>query len=332
MIGAILLIVIVQGVVAALGAGAIKIMKWISSLLLLLAGGVETYHVLTQWNLSRILAYRHSAMIFTAPHMLDISFINIWTWLQVGDFARFSKSRRGAFLGSWLGLWTGQAWFVLVGAVGVIGLGLATGHLSPEDGDPSRLMSRLGLSSIALAVIFLSCVSVSASNLYGAGMALLSLFDRKKGGKIHPGAALATASLIQVMTAFIPLLFSSFISYFTDFLTLIGGVFIPLWSLVLADYVLVRKGRLDTRGLFAVSPASPYWARNGFNPAGFLALLSGIVFYYGFPHLVPRVTNSVGVSIPTILSTIAVYRLLSWLFQKKNWLPELTMRGTGQPE
>jgi len=304
---AILLLALVQGGVAALGSGAIKALKWMASLLLLVAGGVETFHILAHWSIAKIFSYRHESMIFTAPHLLDISFINIWTWLQVGDFARFSKTRNGAVLGSWLGLWSGQTWFVLIGAISVIGLGIETGHLTPDDSDPSRLMSRLGLSSVALSVIFLSCVSVSTSNLYGAGMALLSLLGQLKARKFSAGMALGAVSLIQVATAFIPFLLSSFIEYFTDFLTAIGGIFIPLWSLVLADYFLIRKRNLDSSDLFNLSESSRYWARGGFNIAGVTTLVLGIFFYYGFPRIFPGMTNSFGISLPTILWTIALY-------------------------
>lgn len=307
---AILLLAFVQGGVTTLGSGAIKALKWMASLLLLVAGGVETFHLLVHWSLAKIFSYRHKSMIFTAPHLLDLSFTNIWTWLQVGDFARFSKTRKGAVLGSWLGLWGGQTWFVLIGAISVIGLGIETGHLTPEDSDPSRLMSRLGLSSVALSVIFLSCVSVSTSNLYGAGMALLSLLNQAKEDKFKAVMALGTVSLVQVGTAFIPFLLSSFIDYFTDFLTAIGGIFIPLWSLVLADYFLIRKGNLDSRDLFNLTGSSRYWSQGGFNIPGFLTLALGIIFYYGFPRIFTGVTDSVGISLPTILWTVVLYPVL----------------------
>lgn len=310
---AILLIGVLQGVVATLGPGAIKILKWISSLLLLIFGGVETYEVLSRWNLSQILSYRHTAPAFSPVQLVDISFINIWTWLQVGDFARFSRTRGVAVWGSWLGIWFGQAWFVLVGAAGVIGLGLAAGQLSPDDSDPSRLMARLGLSGVALSVIFLSSVSVSASNLYGAGMALLALQNRQ-GKSPNPTRSLAVVSAVQILTAFIPLLFASFIQYFIAFLSTIGGIFIPLWSLVLADYLFNRKRNLDAQSLFDPSFHSRYWGRAGFNPAGFFALGLGIAFYYTVPHLFPQAVRMTGIALPTILWTGGTYILtLRWM-------------------
>ncbi len=310
---AILAIALVQGGAASLGAGAIRGLKWIASILLIIFGGIEGWQVLSHWRLRDILSFHPSAPPpFSPVRLFDISFINIWTWLQVGDFARFSKSGRGALLGSWLGLWIGQAWFVLVGATAVLGLGLLTGHLDPGDSDPSQLMARLGLSGVALSVIFLSCVSVSSSNLYGAGLALLSLTG-EKGRTRGPGPALLVVSLLSMGAAFIPFLFNSFIDYFTGFLTTIGGLFVPLWSLVLTDFLIRRKGNLMAAPLFESHPGSLYWGTGGVNPAGVISLLSGIALYYAMPGALPKVVETTGISLPVILATGLLYLLLSRL-------------------
>jgi len=307
MILSLLTISLVQGAVAAAGVEAIRWLKWITSILLILLGGLETVQLFRQFGLAPLLHAVPAPSSLSASRLFDISVINVWTWLQVGDFGRFSKTERGAFLGSWFGLWAGQAWFVMVGALAVIGLGVATGHLSADDSDPSRLMERLGLSWVALSVIFLSCVSVSASNLYGAGMGLFSLLSRKSPG--GPAPALAIVSLTQVATAFIPLFFGSFIGFFTDFLTTIGGVFVPLWSLVLTEALFRRW--LWPAIHSSEARFSPYWDHQNASPAGWSALISGALFYYAAPLLLPRAIGETGVTLPTILLTGGLFLLLS---------------------
>jgi purine-cytosine permease-like protein len=191
----------------------------------------------------------------------------------------------------------------MVGAMAVIGLGLATGHLDASDSDPSRLMERLGLSWVALSVIFLSCVSVSASNLYGAGMGLLSLISGHRAPS--PLKALAIVSVLQIFTAFIPLFFASFIGFFTDFLTAIGGLFIPLWSLVLAE--AFRNSRKKKREGGPAPDASLYWTPRKANLAGWLSLAMGAGFYYAAPHLWPALMAKTGLTIPAILLTAGSY-------------------------
>ncbi|MGC8530245.1 MAG: cytosine permease [Leptospirillia bacterium] len=315
MVVAILSIALVQGAVAAAGAGAIRKLKWVSSLLLILLGGVESVSLIRQFGIAPLLSPPPpSSAPFSPLRLFDISFVNIWTWLQVGDFGRFSKTEKGAFFGSWLGLWAGQAWFVMVGAMVVIGLGLATGHLDANDSDPSRLMERLGLSWVALSVIFLSCVSVSTSNLYGAGMGLLSLISAHKAPP--PLKALAIVSVLQIGTAFIPLFFSSFIGFFTDFLTATGGLFIPLWSLVLAEaYLSFRKKK---RRRDSSPEESVFWKPRKANLSGWLSLIAGAAFYYAAPHLWPALIEKTGLTIPAILLTVGAYLGLTRILEKSS--------------
>ena len=318
MVGALLLIALVQGAVAAAGAEAIRLLKWVSSLLLILLGGIESVSLIRQFGLSPLLSPPPpSSAPFSPIRLLDISFVNVWTWLQVGDFGRFSKTERGAFFGSWLGLWAGQAWFVMVGAMAVVGLGLATGHLSADDSDPSRLMERLGLSWVALSVIFLSCVSVSASNLYGAGMGLLSLLPQRRTPA--PQSSLAIVSTLQVGTAFIPLFFGSFIGFFTDFLTAIGGLFIPLWSVVLTEAVL--QGRRRNEGATIGATQDPYWSPHRTNRAGWCALIAGAGLYYLAPPLWPTMVARTGITLPAMALTIGGYLVLTRLPPSK-WKKE----------
>ncbi len=320
MVAAILAIALVQGVVAAAGAEAIRLLKWVSSLLLILLGGIESFSLVRQFGITPLLSPPPpSSAPFSPLRLFDISFINVWTWLQVGDFGRFSKTEKGAFFGSWLGLWAGQAWFVMVGAMAVVGLGLATGHLTADDSDPSRLMERMGLSWVALSVIFLSCVSVSASNLYGAGMGLLSLISKKKAPE--PFKALAIVSALQIFTAFIPLFFGSFIGFFTDFLTAIGGLFIPLWSLVLAEAYLMSRGK--TPETPPLPETTPYWQPRKANLAGWISLVCGSLFYYLASHFWPALVARTGLTIPSILITVGSYVVLSRLLPQARSAQEL---------
>ena len=45
-------------------------------------------------------------------------------------------------------------------------------------------------------------------------------------------------------------------------------------GILIADYYLIRKTRLDLKGLY--DPDGPYWYRSGFNPVAVVALVLGI--------------------------------------------------------
>ncbi len=299
-------IALLQGIVVSFGLGAIRILKWVSSFLLLFFAGWESVVVLSRWGFSHWPNLPHGSPALSPQMLLDISFINIWTWLQVGDFARHATTEKSATWGAFFGLWTGQTWFVGVGAIAMLALGLSRGTLDVSDADPSTMLSRMGLGLVALSVILLSSVSVSASNLYGAGMGLLSLVA--EGGDVNGKTSLRIVSSLQAMTAFLPLLFSSFLSYFTAFLTTIGGVFIPLWSIVLTDYFFSRKRALSPEDFRFSDSRSPFFDRpGGVNLEGFSALGIGVAFFYGARNLFPQAGGVIGFVIPTILLSSGCY-------------------------
>ena len=51
----------------------------------------------------------------------------------------------------------------------------------------------------------------------------------------------------------------------------------PIAGILIADYYLIRKTRLDLGGLYGVNPAYQY--RGGFNPAAMIALIVAIIVF-----------------------------------------------------
>jgi purine-cytosine permease-like protein len=308
-VSSLLFIAILQGTVVAFGLPAIRLLKWVSSVGLLFFAGWESWIVLEKWGFAHWPHLPEPSSPLSPGALVDISFINIWTWLQVGDFARHATSRKSATQGAFWGLWTGQTWFVGVGAISMLGLAVSRGHFDMADSDPGRMLSGMGLGFVALGVILLSSISVSASNLYGAGMGLSSLFPEKDPENV--GKSLRAVSITQGFTAFLPLLFSSFLSYFTSFLTTIGGIFIPLWSIVLTDYFFCRKGQLSRDDFAFGDDRSSLWGgRGGFNPGGFLALGLGVAFFYAARQFFPAAGRLSGFVIPTIILSSVCYFLI----------------------
>lgn len=314
-VSSLLLIAFLQGTIVAFGLPAIRLLKWFSSIGLLFFAGWESWVVFEKWGLAHWPHLPTPSSPLSVPTLIDISFINIWTWLQVGDFARHATSRRTATWGAFWGLWTGQTWFVGVGAISMIALAVSRGHFDMADSDPSKMLSGMGLGFVALGVILLSSISVSSSNLYGAGMGLSSLFPDRDPENVR--RSLRVVSVVQGGSAFLPLLFSSFLSYFTTFLTTIGGIFIPLWSIVLTDYFFCRKGQLSRDDFAYGDERSSLWGgRGGVNPVGFLALGGGVAFFYAAHHFFPMVGDFAGFVIPTIIFSSVCY-FLGFQFRRK---------------
>ncbi len=148
----------------------IKYLEWISVFLLIVLGLWITAVVLGQWNLREVMAVRMPEADRSAAFYFDLAFGFCWGWAMIGDFGRFGKTARASTVGSWLGVNLGQGWFMLIGAIGVIGVVLDTGIYDPNNSDPSSTIAALGLGTVALIVVFIATVSTNATVLYGAGM------------------------------------------------------------------------------------------------------------------------------------------------------------------
>lgn len=299
---------VIQGGVMVMGHDAIRYLERIAVVLLILLGGWETYVVLTHWDLSRIFTFSAAAGQKHSPAFyIDLAFGFCWTWAQIADFSRFSKSGKTATVGSWLGINLGQGWFMLIGALGVIGVALQTGVYSPENSDPSTVLAQLGLGIVSFLVLIVATISTNVSILYGSGMGLIGTFRSRR-----PRRILVLVAIIQLLICFAPLLFSSFTSYFETFLTVIGGLFMPLWTVVVIDYFFLRRMQVRERDLF---PSQQYGGDRGsafglWNYRGFVGIAAGLVAYYGLTYGAPAIAHITTASLPSIVVSGLTYLAL----------------------
>jgi NCS1 family nucleobase:cation symporter-1 len=90
---------------------------------------------------------------------------------------------------------------------------------------------------------------------------------------------------VLILLSLLPLLVLSTVfaeivaARFTTFLALIGLVFGPICGIQIADYMIMRRQRLDLAGLYDRSPEAPYRFWGGFNPASLVGLAAGCGTY-----------------------------------------------------
>ncbi|HLQ85193.1 MAG TPA: cytosine permease, partial [Salinisphaeraceae bacterium] len=136
---------VLQGVIVVIGQRAIKYLEWVAVVLLIVLGIWETVVVLEQWDYSRLMTVTMPEAQHSWQFYVDLAFGFCWGWAMIGDFGRLSKGPVTATVGSWLGINLGQGWFMLVGALGVIGVVMTTGVYDPGASDPSSTIAALGL-------------------------------------------------------------------------------------------------------------------------------------------------------------------------------------------
>ena len=304
----ILVTAVVQGLIVISGHQAIKYLEWIAVVLLIILGIWETIVVLGHWDLQKIMAVQMPEGQHSKAFYFDLAFGFCWGWAMIGDFGRFGKSATGSTVGSWLGVNLGQGWFMLVGAIGVIGVVLDTGVFDPNNSNPSSTIAALGLGTVAFLVVFFATVSTNVTVLYGAGMGLIGA-ARPKSSKKY----LVFIAVLQLFMCFLPLAFDQFIHYFEFFLGMVGGIFIPLWTLVVLDYFVVRKSLVTDEDLFAPENRDgTTMSRLGdWNMAGWCSMILGLGTFYLLNYFFRDIGAVTTASLPAIVVTGVSYLFLT---------------------
>jgi nucleobase:cation symporter-1, NCS1 family len=167
---------------------------------------------------------------------IDLVMASVISWTPLAaDYTRFARNRRSAFLGAGVGYFFPTLWCFSLGAVLVLARDLS---------DPAQIPSAVASGSV-IAVIALLMLTVDESDeafadVYSTAVSLQNLIPRASQRLlIVLVAAVATGGAIAISLG----------DYLT-FLFLLGSVFVPLFGVLLADW-LARGAHYSERDVFA---------------------------------------------------------------------------------
>jgi len=177
------------------------------------------------------------------------------SWIPyAADYTRFSTTRRGAFWGTGIGYFVPDAWLLALGVVLV---------LSRDLGDPAALPAAVvagGFAAVvALFALLVTETDEAFANVYSAAVSLQN---------IVPHAPQKALLVLVTATATAGALVIDLVSY-QSFLLLLGSVFVPLFAVLLADWL--SAGRHYTQADVFGTPA---W-----RPGLVAAWLAGFALY-----------------------------------------------------
>ena len=172
---------------------------------------------------------------------LVIGSVVSWTPLAA-DYTRFSRTRRGAGFGAGIGYFLPTVPVFALGAVLVLGRGLADAQAIP-----AAVAAGSAVALLALAAITIDETEKAFADIYSTAVSIQNAF---------PG--ISQRLLIAVVTAFatagaIVLDLGSYQS----FLFLLGSFFVPLFGVLLADRLLAGR-RYDEQSFFAAPAVRPW--------------------------------------------------------------------------
>lgn len=161
------------------------------------------------------------------------------SWIPLAaDYTRFARTERGAFWGTSLGYFVPDALLLGLGAVIL---------LTRDVGDAAALPAAVAagglVALLALLALTVAETDEAFANAYSGAVSLQNLVPRA------PQAALVVLTTSLGTAGALVLELQSFQS----FLFLLGSCFVPLFAVLLADW-LAAGGRYDARDVFSAPP------------------------------------------------------------------------------
>ena len=178
----------------------------------------------------------------------------------------------------------------------VLGLQVAllTGAADPGQA-VLETMGQLGLAVPALLMVVFSTITSDFPDVYSATCSLLNISQR-----VSARTVMWIAGAVSILVALVfPM------EQYENFLFFIGAMFIPLFGVVLTDYFIIRKRKLEVEAIFRED--GPYWYRRGYNAVALMAWAAGFAVYEALALL----KAPIGGSIPSMLAAGMIYWAIS---------------------
>jgi NCS1 family nucleobase:cation symporter-1 len=228
---------------------------------------------------------------------------NVGYWatlsLNIPDFSRYAHSQRDQVLGQALGLPTTMALFSFIGVAVTSATAVIYGAAI---WDPVVVLSKFENPVVlVVAMLALSIATLAtniAANVVSPANDFAHLWPRvvsfRIGGFLTGlvGIAIQPWNLVDDPNAY----FVQWLIAYSSLLGAVGGVLI-------ADYIVLRRTRLDLAGLYRQD--GPYWYARGFNPLALVALVLGIAPCV--PGFLANVSEGWKASLPPIWSDLYHY-------------------------
>lgn len=197
--------------------------------------------------------------------------------IYVSDYSRYlppDVTVRKTFFWTYWGSALGAIWLMCLGAALAAWAGDKFDTIASLNSAGDHFFS--GFGAIALIFSTLGLISVTALNMYGGSLTLISAID--SFAKVRPTAmvrivTIAVTAALSVVPAL--LIGVNFLTNFEDFLLLVLYLFIPWTAVNLVDYYIVRRGHYAIAEIFNPHGLYGRWGWRGITAylVGFAAML-----------------------------------------------------------
>jgi purine-cytosine permease-like protein len=170
-------------------------------------------------------------------------------------------------------MWIGTVSASAVGTMisGSLGAYAAAATLG-KTANPFVLIAGVSTSWVTLALILVFIAldnwTINVLNLYTGGLSISNMFE-----KLGRFWTTLIASVFGIALSAIPDVLNSYLQY----ATLLGNFFSPIAGVLVFDYIVLKKTKLDVPALFSMEGRYRYWG--GFNLVAVAWTVLGFLFY-----------------------------------------------------
>jgi putative hydroxymethylpyrimidine transporter CytX len=243
----------------AVGGPVLVVRRWLERF------GIYVLLCAAAWITVRTLALGDLGAIWRGPGeggmpfwlAVDLVVVMPVSWLPlVADYDRFARPGTHAFAGTYLGYLVGNVWFYALGALLVLAAGATADVLGI--GDAIAGVAGGGLLLLALLV---GESDNAFANLYSSAVSIQNVAPDAPQRWLVLGLGAAAFGLALTLS----------MERYELFLLLIGSIFVPLFGVFAADWLVLSGGRYGEERLFA--PTGVRWL-------AFVPWLVGFVLYH----------------------------------------------------
>ena len=200
--------------------------------------------------------------------------------LNFGDFSRYVKNEKNLNLGN-LSLILNLIIFSLFSVLIVIGADIILNKNSQSINqiltNPTDIIGKFDNISLSIIVLFFILFASASTNLIAnyvpSQNTLLNFFPQNLNLKTSGIIILIFGFLIGIF--WVPVLSQIGILSFVD---TIGAFFGPIFGIVIVDYYLIKKGKLNNKDIFSSIPNSSYYYSKGWHIKAIYSLIIGFIF------------------------------------------------------
>jgi NCS1 family nucleobase:cation symporter-1 len=197
---------------------------------------------------------------------------------SVADFCRYTPTRRDVRVGLMGSAITAVLVDTFIGGYAAAATGERNPFVAVAD-----LTGSKALLAILLVAIVVQGISANIVNVYTAGLSLVNsvpILGRLRATILVAAAAIGLSAAPDVIDSA------------QRWIVHLGNVAAPLAAVMLVDYVVVKRRRIEVSALF--DPNGPYRYLSGVNVPAIVAVAAGVGFYYTLPHSWLKIAWGIG--------------------------------------